>query len=167
MANTVISYPEINGVRTSYCSISFGIESISVVGVKEINYEETDTITAIRGTSRKPIGRTAGTAEFKGSVVFYQKEFNKIILPKLIAIAGTQGHRPNAWAMASAPLLISYSEEASPEDTVVDTLVGARIHTPKVSHAEGTDALVVSCEISLMDILWNNFSALGAISPAP
>lgn len=165
MANTVISYPEINGVRTSFCSMTFGIESIPIVGVKEVNYEETDTITQIRGSSRQPIGRSAGYATYKGSVVFYQKEFYKIILPKLVAIAAAQGHRAGAWAMASHLIAISYTEEASPDDTVLDEIVGARIHSPKNAHSEGGDVLVVSCDIDIMGIRWNSIGyALGGVT---
>lgn len=163
MAGTpTIRYPDINGVRTSFCSIQFGIESIPIVGIKEINYEESQDVKPIYGTSRKPVGRPAGTVAYTGSIVVYQKEFYQVILPKLLSLGVTQGITTGAWALVSAPIVIAYSEEQSPEDTVSDTLSGVRLMAPKASHSEGPDALTMSLTMSIMDILWNGASSMGS-----
>jgi hypothetical protein len=165
MADPILRYPDINGIRTSFCSIQFGIESIPIVGVKEINYEESHEIQKIRGTSRKPIGRPAGIVDFTGTLVVYQKEFYGIIIPKLQAIGAAQGISGGGWSLASAPIQIAYAEEQSPDDTVFDTLVGVRIVAPKANHSEGPDALTMNLTMSIMDILWNGVSSLGVASP--
>lgn len=154
MAPPPLSYPDINGVRTSFVSVQWGLETIPVVGLKEINYEETQDIPEIMGTSGEAIGRPRGTVKRTGSIVAYQKEWAHQILPK-ISMAGAKGFSVTAW-----PVVIAYAEAESPDDTVVDTLVGVRHHSPKNTHSEGPDALVVTISLSIMRIKWNGYEAL-------
>ena len=156
--------PDINGIMPSFCSIQFGLESVHLAALAEVNYDETLDIPVVRGTSRKPMGRPLGTISFEGSIVVYKSAFYALVLPKLIAVGLAQGHTGGGFSTASMPIVIGYSEETNPEETVVDTLVGVRIHSPKNAHSEGPDPLKMTLSMSIMDILHNGISSLGQLS---
>jgi hypothetical protein len=143
-----ILYPDVNGNRTSYCSIVFGIDGAPIKGVKSINYRETHEIPKIRGTSPKPIGRTRGSSDFEGDIELYQAEWNAIL--PLLTKGGIFG-----FAEPSFTVTVSYAELGRPADLVNDKLVGVRFHSPDVANTEGTDAVVVKVGMSIMDITWS------------
>jgi hypothetical protein len=142
-----IFYPDINGNRTSFCSIELGFTGIPVKGIKSINYREKHDIPAIYGTSAKPIGRTRGRVSFEGDIEFYQAEWNSLL--PFLTLAGAFG-----FAELSRVLTIVYAEKLSPQHTVTDVIVGARLNSPDSSNSEGTEASTIKCSISMMDIKW-------------
>lgn len=142
--------PDVNGMRTSYCSIELGIDGIPVIGVDSINYRDTHEIGKIRGTSALPIGRTKGNGDAEGDITVYQADWNAILLPKL-TLGGSVGFAELAW-----PVKIVYAEQLNPQDTVTDRLVGVRFTAPDIANAQGTDATKVKLTLNIMQIVWSN-----------
>lgn len=141
-------YPDVNGVRTSYCSIELGIDGLKLKGVTSINYREPGEIGKLRGTSPHPIGRTRGQVTPEGDIEMYRAEWDELL--KKLTKNGTFGYMELSW-----PVTVAYAEEISPETTVTDTLEGVRFLSPEVSNAEGTDAVKVKVTLDIMGILWN------------
>lgn len=140
-------YPDVNGIRTSYCSIELVIQLIQLKGVKSINWRDPTTIPKIWGTSATPIGRTRGQNDPDGDIEFYQQEFD-FMLP-VLSRAGIFG-----FSETSNVIQVSYAELLSPEATVSRTLIGARVHSPESTNQEGTDATAIKCGLSLMGVVW-------------
>jgi hypothetical protein len=140
-------YPDVNGVRTSYCSIELAVNGIRLKGVRSINYRETHEVPKIRGTSSHPIGRTRGIVDFEGDIELYQADW-LALLPTL-TLVGTVG-----FAEIAHTVSVMYAELLSPQDTVLDTLVGVRFLAPESSGSEGADAQMIKLTLSIMDILW-------------
>lgn len=144
-------YPDVNGIRTSFCSIRFDIDGLPVPGIDSINYRDTHEVGKIRGSSRKPIGRTFGNLDYEGDVEFYQAEWVSMVLPLLTL----GGRRP--FSSVSTTITVAYTEVGLPRDQIVtDVLVGARLVAPDQSNAQGTDATKVKLTLNLMDIIWAN-----------
>jgi hypothetical protein len=140
-------YPDVNGVRTSYCSIEFAVNGRRIKGVRSINYRESHEIPKIRGTGSHPMGRTRGVVDFDGDLEIYQADWLELL--HFLTLGGTVG-----FAELSNVITVTYAELASPQDTVVDTLRGVRIHSPDSSASEGAEAQVIKLSLSIMDILW-------------
>lgn len=149
-------YPDVNGIRTSYCSIQLNLEGLPLIGVDSVNYRNTHEVGKIRGTSAKPIGRTRGNLDFEGDIEFYQAEWASLILPKL-TFFGVREFSATSWTVT-----IAYSEVNAPRDQIVtDTLEGVRFLAPEQSNAQGTDATKVKVTMNIMDIIWaNRYQAL-------
>jgi len=140
-------YPDVNGARVSYSSIEFGMAGVRIPGIKSISYKETADIPKQWGTSRKPIGRTAGKFDFEGDVEFYAAEFQQAITA--LGALGVVG-----FSEIGIPISVTYAELISPETIATDILIGVRLHSPERSHSEGPDALTVKMTMSIMDIQW-------------
>jgi hypothetical protein len=152
------SYPDINGARTSYASITFGVAERTILGIKALNYKDTGEIPKIRGTSGLPVGRTRGTADHEGDVEFYQEEWDELL--PILTGGGVWGYMERSW-----PLRVCYSEISQPEKTVLDILVGVRFFGAEKSNSEGNDALTVKVNLSIMEILWNGrYAALRSVN---
>lgn len=144
-------YPDVNGIRTSYCSIQLNLDGLPIVGVDSINYRNTHEVGKIRGTSAKPIGRTRGNLDFEGDIEFYQAEWASLVLPKLGGPFGIFEFSARSWTVT-----VAYSEVGAPRDQIVtDTLIGVRFLAPDQSNAQGTDAAKVKLTMNIMDIIWN------------
>jgi hypothetical protein len=148
-------FPEVNGHRTSYCSIELGIAGQPPIsGVKSISYDENPEVGKMFGTNVKPTGRTRGKVDFEGSIEFYQRDWRNLM--PILSMGGLFGFSEVAF-----PLTVIYAEEHSPQDLVADELVGVRFLGPKNNHSEGgADALVVSVTLNIMDILHSGFQGL-------
>ena len=142
-------YPDVNGVRTSYCSIELGVDGLKLQGITSINYRETAEIPKIYGTSAKPLGRPRGRVDFEGDIEMFRAEWNQLLVK--LTRNGTVGFMELAW-----PITVTYSEALAPDDTVTDRLVGARFHSPDAPNAEGAEATKIKVSLSLMDIRWAN-----------
>ena len=140
---------DVNGVRTSYCSIEFEVDGHRIVDVDEINYSAPGEIPKLRGTHHQAIGRPRGSVDHEGSIVLAQKAW-KNLLPKLTR-NGLVGFMRLPWT-----LKCTYAEEQSPSDTVTDRLVGTRFHSPDIANAQSAEAIKIRVSLSLMDIIWAN-----------
>lgn len=139
-------YPEVNGQAVSYASIRFKVDGTEIVGVLSINYKETAEFGKVRGTSRKPIARTAPVGTYEGDIELLHKDW-KALLPTLTKNA-TIGY-----AEASHTISVAYSETSDPDATQTDTLVAVRFHSMERSNTEGTDVLKVKVMLDIMDII--------------
>lgn len=145
----VPAFPDVNGVKTSYCSIELVLRGVRLKGVKSINYRESHEIGKIRGISSHPIGRTRGMVDFEGDIELYHSEW--LMLLPILTNGGLVG-----FAEVSSPVSITYSElpVAPAYETVQDILEGVRLHSPESSAAEGVEAQVIKLSMSIMNILW-------------
>jgi|SRR4051812_46586039 len=141
--------PDINGNRTSWASIVLGVAAKPLIGIKSINYKDVGEIPKVKGTAGNPIGRTRGSNDCEGDVEILQQEWNEL-LPMLTA-GGALGYSELSW-----PITVSYAEPSNLLLTVTDRLVGVRFFGAEKSNGEGTDALTVKVNLSLMRIVWNN-----------
>lgn len=144
-----ISYPFINGHRYSWASIEVRILDRIFFGFSSINYSGTLEPADVYGTGSKKIGRTRGRETFDGSMEMYRLEFENLKIA-LAALNNSQG-----FGEVPFDIIVAYAETGV---VVTDTIIGARIVTPGSDNSEGTDASVISCDLSIMDILWNGTS---------
>lgn len=142
------TYPDVNGVRTSYCSIELGLQNRPIPGAKSINYEDSGTIGHVKGTSANIIGRTRGDNESKGDLELYQEEWDEML--PILTRGGAVGYMELSW-----PMTVCYAEAANLFKTKTDHLVGVRFHSFKKANGESTDGLVVSVQLDIMRIKWH------------
>lgn len=154
-----VIYPDVNGARVAFCSIEFGLAGFRIPGIKSINYKESVEKPKLWGTSRKPIGRTAGKYDFEGDVEFYRAEYQDAITA--LSAVGILG-----FSDTSIPINVTYAELASPEQTSNDTLIGVILHSPEASGSEGADALTIKMTMSIMDILWHGLIQGTVVAPS-
>lgn len=147
------TYPDVNGVRVSYCSIELDIDGTKLKGVRSINYKETTEIPKIRGLSAKPIGRTRGNSDFEGDIELYREEWDELVAK--LSQNGAVGFSETSW-----PVSITYAEPSDLSKTVTDRLIGVRFHSPEIANSESADATVVKVMLSIMDIAWNGRGSL-------
>jgi hypothetical protein len=144
------SYPDVNGMRTSYCSIELGIAGFQFVkGVKGINYEDEGEIPEIPGAAAVTIGRTRGGNKCKGDIELYQEEWDDLL--PVLTFNGVMGYMESAW-----PITVTYAEPVQFQKTKTDTLYGVRFHSAARSNSEGSDALTVKLQMSIMRIMWHS-----------
>jgi hypothetical protein len=142
-----INYPDVNGHRTSYCSIEFGVNGRKIKGVKSISYKPEVEVGRVYGSNANVIGRTRGRVSAgTGEVEFYQSEWYELVLP-MLTYNGLVGWAEYAW-----PITVTYSEAVLIKKTITDKLEGTRFLTPDQSHSEGTDALVVKVSLDIMKL---------------
>lgn len=140
---------DINGNRTAFSNIKFGVDGTRLKGLKSVSYDEDHEIPEIYGTSPDPIGRTEGRRKFSGSIEVYQEE--SLYLLETLSRGGTVG-----FAEHSHTITLVYALASAPFKVVTDILVGVRVHSPKDAHSEGVDALTVTYSLSIMRIIRGN-----------
>jgi hypothetical protein len=140
----VIQSPNINGNRTSYCDIQFGVAGVRLKGVNSLDYGDNHDIPKVKGMSSKRIGRTQGDEDPDGEMEILQAEWN-LLLP-IITAGGKFGYAQLAW-----PITVTYATILSPLDTVTDYLHGVRFHSARASVAQGTDASAYKVKLSIME----------------
>jgi hypothetical protein len=147
--------PLINGRRYSYSSIELNFLSGAFVGrvidCDEINYAEELDFAFRRGTSRLPLGSTAGMWEpQEGSLSMGKSTFTKFIA----AIAATSGQ----WLGTNFVLTVNYNDEG--ESLTSEVLTG-RWKGHENGHAYGPDALKVMVKFMLvMPIVTNTIPSV-------
>ena len=131
-------YPRINGHVYSFASIEVSVGQTIFTGFTEITYTQTLEPGIFRGTRSEKLARTRGEHNVEGSFSLVKDEYQE-----LIAALG------EGYMEESLEFTVNYSELLQP--TVTDVLTGVRITSEEDSHSQGTDALVVACD---MDILF-------------
>lgn len=143
-------YPLINGVRHSWASIEIKVNDDIVLGITEINYDDTLDPSEVYGAGPRPIAFTLGKASFKGDFTILLEEFDALI-QKLGA----------GWKAQSFDIIVTYDESGSGLSTIVDTVKGCRITNTEGSNSSAnSDATVRKLPFKCLDILWNGLSSL-------
>jgi hypothetical protein len=155
-------YPDVNGHRTSYCSIELGVNGVLIKGAKSINYKEEVEDADVYGNSANQIGGTRGKAKCSGDIEFLEAEWNQLILP-VITLGGVIGYAERRWLIT-----VTYAEAANMDLTVTDILEGVKFKSIDRSNGEGVDALTVKVSLGIMAIKWRGvFRALRAPTDIP
>lgn len=129
--------PLINGRRYSFSSIELNFLAGAFVGrvidVDEINYAEELDFAFRRGTSRLPLGSTAGMWEPQECTLSMGKSTFTKFIAAIAAVAGQ-------WLGVNFVLTVNYNDEGEPLTT--DIITG-RWKGHENGHAYGPDALKV------------------------
>lgn len=148
---------QINGNRYSFVDISVTTNGTDQPkGIfKSINYKPSKKRGMVQGNQVAPVGRTRGYGEASGSFEMLRSEFDDFI--KDITNDGEI-----AFLDAEFDMTVSYS--TNDVDTVTDTLRGCCIEEPDFNNQQGTDALYVSCQLSIMRISINGIEAYSDVA---
>lgn len=143
-------YPDVNGVRTSWASIEFGLDGLPITGIESINYRDPLEKGAVYGSTSKKQGRTRGQLAPEGDMEILQADWLHILLPR-ITQNGKYGFSELAF-----PVKCAYAERLSPADVVTDRIQGVVFHSPEVSNSRSVDAIKIKVTFDVMEIIWAN-----------
>jgi len=141
------SFPAINGFAYSWSSITCASGENLTHLIKEITYSTSRERGMGRGTSGRKVLRTRGDEDHEGSIVFFKEEFD--------AYVARYGH---GFMDKELDWTIAYAEEG--KATTVDTLERVVLDNVESGGSEGTDPTEVSCDLNIMDVLWNGARGL-------
>ncbi len=133
-------YPLINGHKYDYSSIELDFNGTIYLGVQEISYTQTLEPGIVRGTSAQKLARTRGEHDAEGTLVMYKQDFDEFITD---LATGDEGY-------GEVSFDISVVMSTPNQPTSVVRLLGCRITSEEESYSQGTDALVVSCDLDIM-----------------
>lgn len=152
MALPSLQFPIINGLKFDFSSCEINLGGVLFKGIKSINYKHSLDPGIVRGNRAGVAGRTRGTYTAEGSIEFFKAEYDVFIATLLLNPA-------YGYMEAAFDICVNYSELFSP--VVTDILTGCRIKSEETQGQEGNDAIVVSCDLSVMQITSNGKSPLG------
>lgn len=135
-------YPKINGQIYSFASIEIKVGTTVFTGFTDLSYTQTLEPGDFRGTRPEKLARTIGEHNVEGSFTLVKVEYQE-----LIAALG------NGYMEIEFDITANYSEVNSPITT--DVLTACRITSEEDSHSQGTDALVVACDLNIMKMTRN------------
>lgn len=141
----------INGHRFDWSSIRLTVLTpvpVICTLIGEVNYEYSRDFAVLRGTSAKKLGRTRGQFDSNGSVSFYIEEFTKFRRALGLAPLPAGG----GFMEKTFQITVAY-REALPAVPTVDTLIGCTLVRVARQYSVGPDALMVACDIDIMDVL--------------
>lgn len=151
-----LPYPQVNGFKTSFCSIEMRINGgLQLPGIKAISYKEALSFGKVYGNSSSKQGRTRGQLDGTGSIEVYQDQWYALL--DTVTLGGARG-----LSEGSDAITITYSEGMGIAmlATKCDVLPGVRFHSPDFSGSEGTDALTVKLEFDILGpIVWAGHGA--------
>ena len=137
-------YPLINGHRFDYSSVVFKVGGFRYGGVRSINYKHSVEPGKLRGNRAQVIGATRGEYNAEGSVEIYKQEYQELI--NQLSLKG------RGFFEQFFETTVSYSE--APESPVItDILRGVRLTSSDHSLSEGSDGIVVKCDLLVMYII--------------
>jgi hypothetical protein len=170
--SSILGYPDTAGFAHSWASVEIAIGGIKkVVASKSLKYSDALTMGKGFGTGPRKIIRTRGQVDATGSWEVYRSSWD-MLMKDVLALTGNTGFSEQAF-----PISVSYSEPSNPSLTVTDKLLGVRIHSPEGGGAEGTDALTITVQLDIAEIIWGatagnplgtmQLSPIGSIIPTP
>jgi hypothetical protein len=139
------SYPNVNGHKHSWASIEIQVGTKKIRGCKAVSYKNTMEPGEVRGTGVQVLGRTRGDLKSEGSLELFLAEYQELI--DELSADGT------GFLEKSFDITVSYSEASSP--IITDKLIGCRLKGGDKGFSQGTDALSVKCDLSIMYIIEN------------
>lgn len=140
----------INGNRYSFVDIDVTMNGVDQIkGVfAGVNYTATQDPGIVQGNQVAPVGRTAGYGTATGSFQMLISEYDDFV--------------QNLIQSAPAPTIMNVDFEIIVQfnindvDIRTDTLQGCRITSVEMSNAKGNDATMVTCNLSIMQVLLND-----------
>ena len=145
----ILSYPDTPGFAFSWSSVEISIAGIKkVVATKSIKYTDGLSFGEGWGTGGRRLIRGRGQLNPTGTWEVYRSSWDMIVRDAL-AIIGKRG-----FSEAVLPIFVSYAEPSNPLLTVLDSLLGVRIHSPEAGGSEGTELLTVSLQLNITEIHW-------------
>jgi hypothetical protein len=137
--------PLINGFKYGWASLELGVQGARFLDFTEINYSVKGEIGKVRGQGIRVIGRTRGEADYEGSFSMLKAQFERLK-------TGLGGH---GFMLQTFPITVNYRETEGEGAPITDSLLGARITSIDNSHKQGTEALVVKCDLHIMRVYLN------------
>ena len=137
-----MDYPLINGLRYSWASVAIKLDSANQLGIKEISYSHSVDRGEVRGVGPQVIGHTRGEYKAEGSITFLKEEYDAFVAKN------GDGYMEKVFDIS-----VSYAEIGNA--TVTDQLVGCRLSKAEKSPSAGTDALEVSCDLTILYLIEN------------
>jgi hypothetical protein len=137
-----MDYPLVNGTRYDWAAASFKFGGSNEYGLKEISYTDTMERGDVRGVGPQIIGHTRGEYKAEASFVMLKEEFDA-----MVAKFG------DGWMEVSFDISVSYA--ATGNATTTDKIVGCKISKVESNPSQGTDALEVSCDLTVMYVIRN------------
>lgn len=145
-----MDYPLVNGVRYDWSAATFKLDGANEAGLREISYTDTIERGEVRGVGPQVIGHTRGEYKAEGSFVMLKEEFDAMVLKW-----------GDGWMERRFDISVSYAATGAP--TVTDQLTGCAISKVETNPSQGTDALEVSCDLTVMYIIRNGKKPLVAM----
>ena len=146
---SILSYPDTPGFAHSWPSVEISIAGIKkVTATKSLHYTDGLTIGKGWGTSSRRLIRTRGQSDPTGTWEMYRASWDMIVRD-VLALGGLRG-----FSETVLPIFVSYAEPSNPLLTVCDQLLGVRLHSPEGGGAEGTEALTVTVQLDITEIVW-------------
>jgi hypothetical protein len=141
--------PLINGHRFDYSSVEINLGGTIYTAVQEITYSHSLEPGYLRGTKPQKIGRTRGEYNAEASIKLYKADYHNLtqMLSLLNPIVG--------YMEASFTITVIYQEIASSGQLITDVLSGCRMTKAENSHSQSSDALQVSVDLDVMQIVEN------------
>lgn len=150
----------INGIRYDYSSIEISINGITYSAVQEISYQHSLEPGILRGTRAGKLGRTRGQYDATGSLVMYKSDYQQLITL-------LQATNPLTGYMEKSFLVTVIYEEIGSGELITDILQGCRITSSENSHSQGSDALQVTSQMDIMNLLENGIPAIAPTALFP
>lgn len=153
-------FPLVNGLEMSFCSMEIKLGGgLAISGIKSINYDENHSFSKVWGNRPQKQGRTRGQIDPTGSMELLRRQWDALL--EFLTVGGAVGYAERSW-----PLTVSYAEIGA-IDTKCDELTQVRFFNAKAKGSEGTDALTVTVDLDIREIIWHGSGApKRALSPS-
>lgn len=150
----------INGNRYSFTSVtaewvnlSTGVGAEFPRGIfKSINYDASQDPGLVQGNQIAPVGRTSGQGQGSGSFEMLISEFDDFV---------NQLTNGGQFPIMSVDFNVTVSYSVNDVDVRTDSLLGMRITKKGNSNAQGNDATMVACDVSIMKMYSNGILVYG------
>ncbi len=134
------------------CHLSQDGEPFALLkGIEEIEYSATINREKRYGSSRTPVDRTEGDAEFEASMTLHRDQYTYILAKA----------RARGIPIARLSMTLAVTYYVSGFETQTDTLVGVALQEIGNSHSRGPDPLQVSVSLDVMNIFYNGVDVFG------
>ena len=149
-----LAFPLINGVTYDFSSVEIAIAGERIQGFRSISYSHGLDPGEVRGNRAMLIGRTRGTYAPEGSIEMFLPEYHR-----LISALSARGNGAG-YMEVNFEIIVAYSEIG--QTPITDQLIGCRLRNASKDHGEGGDALVVGCDLHIMQIIENGLTPISA-----
>jgi hypothetical protein len=162
MPNPIL-YPNINGTRYSFASITLLGAGLVIPGFIDIDYGNEVDSSMVYGTNPQPLGATRGQLKSSAKFTMLQLEYYNYI-EALCVLNGTPG---SGYLEVRHDIQVQYQDGSGITlgPLITDVIRGFRLKKPGRSFKAGPEALAVSCEGDCFYIAENGKLPFG-VNPA-